>query len=215
MPFEVSTTRGIEMALNGAELRNADLEIGQQLQQERLEFLVGAIDLVDQQHRRLFAPDRGEQRSLQQIALGEDVLLDRVGVLAHPFARLDGEQLALIVPFVQRGVLVEALVALQADELRAVHGGERLRDLGLADARLALEQQRALAETPSATARSRCRGRRCSRRRRGGRRCVRGSWVIPRHLSAGGAGMPGPPERIDRIPHACSPSFSAASQVRQ
>ena len=63
-----------------------------------------------------------------------------------PLAGLDGEQLALIVPLVQRGVLVEALVALQADQFGAVHGGERLCDLGLADARLAFEQQRALEE---------------------------------------------------------------------
>ena len=67
-----------------------------------------------------------------------------VGVLA--LARLDGEQLALIVPLVERGVLVEALVALQADQLGLVHGGERLGDLGLADAGLALEQQRPLEE---------------------------------------------------------------------
>ena len=37
---------------------------------------------------------------------------------------------------------VDALVALEADQARAEHVGERLRDLGLADARLALEQQR-------------------------------------------------------------------------
>ena len=61
-------------------------------------------------------------------------------------ARLDGEQLALIVPLVERGVLVEPLVALQADQLGAVHGGERLGDLGLADAGLAFEQQRPLEE---------------------------------------------------------------------
>ena len=66
------------------------------------------------------------------------------GVLTGAFARLDGEQLALIVPLVERGVLVETLVALQADQLGLVHVGERLRHLGLADARLAFDQQRAL-----------------------------------------------------------------------
>src|SRR5262245_53095838 len=39
---------------------------------------------------------------------------------------------------------VEALVALQADEPRAEDLGERLRGLGLADSRLALEQERLL-----------------------------------------------------------------------
>ena len=72
------------------------------------------------------------------------MFLDLVGVLA--LARLDGEQLPLIVPLVERGVLVEPLVALQADQLGAVHGGERLGDLGLADAGFALEQQRPLEE---------------------------------------------------------------------
>src|SRR5499427_10863473 len=132
--------------LDGAELRNADLEIGQELEQEGLEFLVGAVDLVDQQHRRLVAADRGEERALEQIALREDVLLDRVGVLADSLARLDGEQLALVIPLVEGGVLVEALVALQADQLGAVHARERLGDLGLADPGLALEQQRVLEE---------------------------------------------------------------------
>ena len=61
-------------------------------------------------------------------------------------ARLDGEELALVVPLVERGVLVEALVALEADQLGLVDRGERLRHLGLADARLAFEQQRALEE---------------------------------------------------------------------
>ncbi len=54
--------------LDRAELGNTDLEVGQKLEQERLEFLVGAIDLVDQKHRRLLAADRGKQRPLQQIS---------------------------------------------------------------------------------------------------------------------------------------------------
>ena len=70
----------------------------------------------------------------------------RVGVLAGALARLDGEQLALVVPLVERGVLVETLVALQPDQLGRVDRGERLGDLGLADAGLALEQQRPLEE---------------------------------------------------------------------
>ena len=74
------------------------------------------------------------------------MLLDGVGVFADAFAGLDGEELALIVPLVERRVLVEALVALQADQLGAVHGGERLANLGLADAGLALQQQRTLEE---------------------------------------------------------------------
>ena len=70
---------------------------------------------------------------------------------------LDGEELALVVPLVERGVLVQALVALQADQLGAAHRGQRLGDLGLADAGLAFEQQRAPEDSisHSAVARSR------------------------------------------------------------
>ena len=38
--------------LDRAELRDRHLEVGEHLQQERLERLVGAIELVDQQYRR-------------------------------------------------------------------------------------------------------------------------------------------------------------------
>ena len=40
------------LGLDRAELRDRDLEIGQHLEQERLEGLVGAVELVDEQHRR-------------------------------------------------------------------------------------------------------------------------------------------------------------------
>ena len=40
------------VGLDGADLGNGDLEIRKQLEQEGLEFVVGAIDLVDQQHGR-------------------------------------------------------------------------------------------------------------------------------------------------------------------
>ena len=36
-----------------AEFGDGDLEIGQELEQESLELVVGAVDLIDQQHRRL------------------------------------------------------------------------------------------------------------------------------------------------------------------
>ena len=71
------------------------------------------------------------------------MLLDIVGILANSFARLDRKELALIVPFVEGGVLIEFLVALQADEFGRVYCGERLGHFGLADARLAFQQERA------------------------------------------------------------------------
>ena len=86
MALEVSTTRGMVSALIDAEFGNRDLKVRQELEQEGFEFLVGAVDLVDQQHRRRLAPDGGEQRALEQIVLGEDVRLD-LGRRSRPFPR--------------------------------------------------------------------------------------------------------------------------------
>ena len=127
-----------------AEFGDRDLEVRQKLEQERLEFLVGAVDFVDQQHRRCLSPDGAEQRPLEQIVLGKDLRFDLGGAGASALARLDRQQLALIVPFVERRARVEPLVALHADEFAAVQRGERLGDFGLADARFALDQKRAL-----------------------------------------------------------------------
>ncbi len=127
---------------DGAELGNRDLEIRQQLEQERLELVIGAIDLVDQQHWRGFTADGGEQRPLEEIFFREDLVLNRIGIRA--MMRLDRQQLPLVIPFVQRGGLVQPLIALQADQLGPMHAGERLGDLGLANPRLTFQQQRAL-----------------------------------------------------------------------
>ena len=71
------------------------------------------------------------------------MLFDRVGIFADAFAGFDRQELALIIPLVERRVLVETFVALQPDQFGAVHGGQRLGDFGLADAGFAFEQQRA------------------------------------------------------------------------
>ena len=55
---------------------------------------------------------------------------------------LDPQQLLAVVPLVQRLGLVEALVALQAHERAAQVAGERLGQLGLADAGRALDEHR-------------------------------------------------------------------------
>ena len=49
--LDVSTIAGGCVALDRAELRDRHRGLGEQLEQERLEVVVGAIDLVDQQHR--------------------------------------------------------------------------------------------------------------------------------------------------------------------
>ncbi len=45
-------TLGGVAAPDRADLRDGDLEVGQDLEEIRLEFLVGAVDLVDEQDRR-------------------------------------------------------------------------------------------------------------------------------------------------------------------
>ena len=62
--------------------------------------------------------------------------------LAARLEQPDLEHLARVVPLVDRGVDVEALVALEADEPGAEGRGQDLGQLGLADAGLALEEQR-------------------------------------------------------------------------
>ena len=64
-----------------AELRHRHLEVREHLQQVRLELLVGAVDLVDEEHRGLVLGDRLEKRPAQEIAFGEDPLLGLVRAL--------------------------------------------------------------------------------------------------------------------------------------
>ena len=75
-----------------------------------------------------------------QVVRPEQVLLAQL--LAARVGEPDAQQLARVVPLVQRLGGVDPLVALQADQRGVEHRGERLGRLGLADAGLALEQQR-------------------------------------------------------------------------
>ena len=69
------------------------------------------------------------------------MLLDIVRIVS--LARLDSQQLALVVPFEKSCILIEALVALKANELRMMCAGQRPRDFSLADSRFAFQQERA------------------------------------------------------------------------
>ncbi len=66
--------------------------------------------------------------------------------LAARFEQADLEDLPRVVPLVDRALEIEALVALEPDQRAIEHRGQHLGDLGLADAGLALEEER-LAET--------------------------------------------------------------------
>ncbi|MCY1531546.1 hypothetical protein D9M68_667750 [compost metagenome] len=60
------------------------------------------------------------------------------------FGRAHVQQLRGVVPFIERLALLHAVVALQAQQLAVQGRRQRLGQLGLADARLAFEQQRTL-----------------------------------------------------------------------
>ena len=126
-------------------LGNGDRELRQQLQQVALELLVGAVNLVDEQHWRPSrrAAQRPQQRPANEIGLAEELLagavaIDGVGGLQQPHL----EQLAGVVPLVDRVVDVQPFVALEADQLGAQRRRQRPGDRGLADAGFALEEQR-------------------------------------------------------------------------
>ena len=98
-----------------ADLRDRDLEVREHLEQERFELVVGAVDLVDQQHDRLRRSRSPRSSGPPDQELGAEELL-----LGHrPLLRgADVEELARVVPLVHRVCDVEALVALQADQPR-------------------------------------------------------------------------------------------------
>src|SRR5918994_4033123 len=64
------------LGLDRSDLGDGDLVVAQELQQERLELLVGAVDLVQQEHRRGLGGYGLQDGPLDQEVLGEeDVLL--------------------------------------------------------------------------------------------------------------------------------------------
>jgi hypothetical protein len=99
-----------------AHLGDADLEIGEHLEQERLELVVGPVHLVDQQHGVVTGPDRLQQRPFQQ-ELRAEQLLDRL-VTGQLVLRQspDVQHLARVIPLVQGLAGVDAFVALKADQ---------------------------------------------------------------------------------------------------
>ena len=165
---EVSTTIGGCLAVNVPSSGTVTEPSPSDLEQQRLELVVGPVDLVDQQHRRRrpVVPHAAEDRSLDQVLLAE-----QVGLAQRLVLRLgdpDRQQLALVVPVVEGLARGQPLVALQPDQGCAEHLGQHLRGRGLARRRA---RPRAAAAAPAAatgTPRSRCRRRRGSRARRSG-----------------------------------------------
>ncbi len=125
------------------DLGDGHLEVRQQLEQIRLELLVGAVELVDEQHRS--PASGGGLDGLEQRAGNEVVPRHDVADLGMPTCRLgepDRHHLPGVVPLVEGVVDVEALITLQPDQLLPGDGGQDFGDLGLADTRLPLQEQR-------------------------------------------------------------------------
>ena len=76
-PVAGDDDEGRPLRADGAELGDADLEVAEQLEQERLELLVGAVDLIDQEDRRnqIAVVDRIEQGPAEQELRAEDLTL--------------------------------------------------------------------------------------------------------------------------------------------
>src|SRR5258706_1533239 len=131
----------------GADLGDGDLPVGQHLQQVGLERLVGAVELVDEQHRRGagLALERARERPPHEEALRVDV---RGELLLRFFARrlreADLHHLPRVVPLVGGLRDVQPFVALQAQQLAVQSVRDDLGDLGLADAGLAFQEERPL-----------------------------------------------------------------------
>ena len=114
---------------------NRDLEIRQEFEEYRLEFVIRPIDLVDQKRMLVWRPKNLQQGTCNQKSIFINVDL--------AFARLaDREQLTLVVPLIESMRGVDALVALQAYEAAAKRFSNRFRGLRLADARRPFKKER-------------------------------------------------------------------------
>ena len=132
-----------------ADFRHGDLEVRQNLQQESLEGFVGAVQFVDQQHRRTAAPrlQRLEQGALDQELFGKHVPGEcrpsgPAAGIAGRFGQPDLDHLPGIVPLVDGARNIEPFVTLQPDQVAAEAPCQHLGDLRLADAGLPFEEQR-------------------------------------------------------------------------
>ena len=133
------------LGVDGAELGDRHLEVAEGFEQEGFEGLVGAVELVDQEHRgaAVVGLHRLEQRAADQEALGEELLGQRVAVGgAFRLGGADRHHLGGEVPLVDGAGGVEALVALQADQPPPEREAKCLGDLGFSDAGLAFEKER-------------------------------------------------------------------------
>ena len=116
---------------------------------------------------RVAALQRLQERALEQEGGAEECLLRRLDLqVAGSFQQPNLEDLASVVPFVDCGVNVQSLIALEANQVAVQYGGQDLGDLGLADAGFAFQEEGAV-QLEGQEERGGQGGRRCSADRRG------------------------------------------------
>ena len=123
-----------------SDLGDGYCELRQHLEKERLEFVVGTVQLIHEQHRGVAGPDRCEEGPLDQ-----ELLAEKVAEVARCVLRLERphrDELARVVPFVQRLARVDTLVALEPDQPSGQGCGQGFGYLRLPHTGLALQQQR-------------------------------------------------------------------------
>ena len=130
-----------------AQLGDGDGELGEDLQQESLELVVGPIYLVDEQYR-WHGPvvlQRLQQRPADQELPGVELVLEAGPVFGHSqgLCGADVQELPRVVPLVDRLVNVYALVALEPNEGRIKDARQHLRHFRLADPGFAFQKKRA------------------------------------------------------------------------
>ena len=100
--FEVITTAGGVGGRDRPELGDRHREVREHLEQERLELVVGPVELVDQEHRPRPAAQRPQQRPLEQevgaVQLADPVARVELAGLERPRV----QQLPRVVPLVER-----------------------------------------------------------------------------------------------------------------
>jgi hypothetical protein len=134
------------------ELGDRHRVVGQDLEKECLEFVVGPVDFVNDQHRRSEAFRRGmmarrsgrrtKNRSENNSSSTVRTSSGPPACRAAEFGGPQMEQLSGEVPLVDRLADVDSLVALETNQLPAGPSGQGVRHLGLPAAGLTFQEER-------------------------------------------------------------------------
>src|SRR5438128_11181186 len=127
-----------------SELGYGDLKVGENLEQKRFKLHVRPVNFVDEQNRWYFAIALNgfEQWPSDQIFFCKDLWYDRLTGSGLDLVLFDPQYLLRIIPFVQRGVAVQPLVTLKANQGGVQDVGQDLCDLGFTDAGFSFQQNR-------------------------------------------------------------------------